>query len=626
VKGAIGRSLPVVLLALPALAIVASPRAWQQETFLLALITWLAVALGTLLPGPPLPRSAGGRLAVSGLAALAVLTAVSLARVGVLEPAADATVLVLLYAGVVLAGFAAFRARAAARLVEPTLLATIVGAAAWGVSERILPTSIELSGSPIALGRLAEPLGYWNAMGALCGLGLILAMAIGTDRSRTGVARVLAAATVPLLATAITLTFSRGALAATLAGLLAAVALARTRSSAGAFGAVVASLVLAAIALEPLEGVRDLSLAPAVREADGAILGLTLLGLTIAAAGSASALIIRGRRRDRAPRALPPGLAKAAALAAVAFAIAPFASVLAGQAQSTPQQEPSGADVARLASAESLRSDYWDVALDLFRSEPIFGPGAGSFREEWMRTRRDPASPAGLPPSRNAHSLVIETLGELGIAGLVALLAFAAGIAACCRRIWRSDRQLAVGPTAGLVAVASHAAIDWDWQVPGLTIPAMLLAGLVLSGAEPARQPRTRRSVRGATALVAVVVSAWFAWDSYAMNRYHAGREVVDAARLLGWNDDRWERARDLLERSTTANPDANPLTDLALAAAESGRPREAIAAANRLVDANPESWFAWWLLARVSRESAPSLAAKAETRASQLRSQRLHR
>ena len=53
------------------------------------------------------------------------------------------------------------------RLVEPVLLAGIVAAALYGLSERLLPGVFSLQALPSADDRLAWPLTYWNAMGAL---------------------------------------------------------------------------------------------------------------------------------------------------------------------------------------------------------------------------------------------------------------------------------------------------------------------------------------------------------------------------------------------------------------------------------------------------------------------------
>ena len=79
---------------------------------------------------------------------------------------------------------------------------------------------------------------------------------------------------------------------------------------------------------------------------------------------------------------------------------------------------------------------------------------------------------------RDAHSLYLETPAELGLVGL-ALAARAARL----RRRGRAPRRGAryAGPVAALAAFALHAGVDWDWELPALTLVALVLAGLVLS-------------------------------------------------------------------------------------------------------------------------------------------------
>ena len=65
----------------------------------------------------------------------------------------------------------------------------------------------------------------------------------------------------------------------------------------------------------------------------------------------------------------------------------------------------------------SSRADYWRVALRTVEAAPLLGSGAGSFRRQWFQHRREPQ------PARDAHSLYLETLAELGPLGLALLLA-----------------------------------------------------------------------------------------------------------------------------------------------------------------------------------------------------------
>jgi len=85
----------------------------------------------------------------------------------------------------------------------------------YALLAEVFPASLNASDT---VGRLWVPFGYWNATGLLAALGLPVCLWAGT-RPATG--RVLRALTVPALAvllTALTLSYSRGALLAAVIG------------------------------------------------------------------------------------------------------------------------------------------------------------------------------------------------------------------------------------------------------------------------------------------------------------------------------------------------------------------------------------------------------------------------
>jgi hypothetical protein len=77
--------------------------------------------------------------------------------------------------------------------------------------------------------------------------------------------------------------------------------------------------------------------------------------------------------------------------------------------------------------------------------------------------------------------LPLQTLAELGLVGIAMLTAFFAGVAAAARRSWRLRPQWAAGLIAGFVVYAAHAPLDWDWQMPAVTLVAVVLAGALLA-------------------------------------------------------------------------------------------------------------------------------------------------
>src|SRR5206468_4268208 len=75
---------------------------------------------------------------------------------------------------------------------------------------------------------------------------------------------------------------------------------------------------------------------------------------------------------------------------------------------------------ARLVTARGTRSDLYRVAIDGFQAHWLRGDGVGGFEVRWARERRVSED------VRNAHSLELETLGQLGLVGILLLLGFVA--------------------------------------------------------------------------------------------------------------------------------------------------------------------------------------------------------
>ena len=92
----------------------------------------------------------------------------------------------------------------------------------------------------------------------------------------------------------------------------------------------------------------------------------------------------------------------------------------------------------------------------------------------------------------DAHSLEIETLAELGLIGAVILAALIAAAVVGVRRAHGADPALAAGPLAALVVWGLHASIDWDWEMPAVTLVAVVLLGMLLAQADEAEVARGR--------------------------------------------------------------------------------------------------------------------------------------
>ena len=448
----------------------ALPRMWA------GLLAWVLAAIGLALGRPEALRRRPALVAVAGLAGLTVWTLLSATWAPEASRAWDTGQLTALYLGVLVA--AATLLGGDVRRVEPALVLTALVVVGYGMSERLLPGLLSFDHSASARGRLEQPLTYWNALGAVAALGVVLCARLAGDPSRPRYLRTAAAAAAAPLGMGLYLTVSRGALFACFAGLLTLVVATQRREQLRAIALVVAAAGLAAVAAAPFPGVTELAGSAADRRLDGAIV-LGLLALVIATAAVAAHVSAAAERPG--PLMLPRG----APLVALAIVVAGFVlAVSLGNDERTAGRLGTGAG--RYATFTSNRYAYWKVAVKAFASAPVQGVGGGGWASWWRRER-----PFG-EGARDAHSLYLQTLAELGLVGLALLAAWLAGIAVAARDALRAEPEAAAGLIAGLVVWAAHVALDWDFQMPAATLPAVLLMGALLALTAPRRSAAPR--------------------------------------------------------------------------------------------------------------------------------------
>lgn len=441
------------------------PRAWA------GLIAWLLVAVTAAAePGPPV-RSRVGWLAVIGLLLFAAWTLLSYLWSPVIGTAYDDGQRVFMYAGVLLAAAWLLRGRVL-RLLEPAVAAGTVVVIGYGMSERLLPWLLSFQRSPAAQGRLEQPLTYWNAMGAVAAIGIVLCAHLAGDRSRRERERVVAAAAAVLLGLGLYSTFSRGAMFACVAGLVTLIVALPTRQGLRGIALVAVAAVLGALAGAPFPGVSSLSGSHHTRVLEGTVVLVIVIVLMIAAVLAQREVC----RRERGGRLSSAGLGlpRHAGRIAIVIVVAAFGVfLLVGDKESNGTQLSGGA--ARLTTLQSNRYAYWKVGWRAFEAEPLRGVGGGGWAIYWLRYRPFNSG------AQDAHSLYIQTAAELGVIGLALLAATFTGVVLAARRALARAPALAAGPVAALVVWAAHAAVDWDWEMPAVTLLAIVLAGGLLS-------------------------------------------------------------------------------------------------------------------------------------------------
>ncbi|MDQ6732182.1 MAG: O-antigen ligase family protein [Actinomycetota bacterium] len=437
------------------------PREWA------GLIGWGLVIVAVAILPRPFALSRPVVLAVGGLALFAAWTLLSTIWAPIAGLAYAAGQLVALYLGVLLAATALLSVHSAQRLAEPVLATGILVVIGYGLSERVLPGLLHFQRSVGAQGRLEQPLTYWNAMGELAAVGIVLAARIAGDASRAPRMRIAAAIAVAPLGMGLYLSFSRGALFACAAGLVALTVVAPRRQQLRAVLLAIATAVLAGIAAAPFSVITTLSGTQSTRERDGLVVLALLLVI-----GAVGGVIAHRQVAGAAEAALPlPRRAAWIALAVVFVGLA--VAIVSGAKENSTSPLSSGAS--RLTTLQSDRYSYWRVAMNTFGQQPLRGVGAGGWSVAWLRLRPHNVG------AQDAHSLPLQTMAELGAVGLILLLVFFGGVTLAARRALTRSPALAAGPIAGVVVYAAHSPLDWDWQMPALTLVAIVLAGLLLA-------------------------------------------------------------------------------------------------------------------------------------------------
>jgi O-Antigen ligase len=553
-----------------------APTVWYPGALVFLAVLLVAVAMARRAT---LPR--GAALAIALLAAFGVWSFLSMGWADVKGDAWDGANRTLLYASV----FAAFALPRWRPGQAASLLALFsVGAAAIGAGVLAWDGASAFEGD-----RLASPIEYANANAALFLVALWPAVALAARPEIHPLARgVLLAAAGVNLQLAI-LAQSRASLVAGSAVLVLHLLLAPAR-----LRAVITLVPVAAVTLASLAPLLDVYASTSASELESAV-----ARERHALAASAGVLLLAGvvigvldrRRAGRgfAPRARGRLLAVAGLLAgALLVALAAGAGV-AGVG------EPAGGASTRFTGGlETGRYDLWRVATREGARHPFLGVGVDNFTVDHVRERERGEEP--LYP----HSVLLRTASQTGLVGAALFLGFlTAAVGAALRARREHDALGAAVASAGMVAAAywlAHGSVDWLWEIPALTGPALASLGLAC-GLEPARRPRRPRRAAVAGVLAAATALAAASYALPALSAFEVER-AVDA-----WPEEP-EQAFSRLDRARRLNVfSERPDVIAGVLARRAGQPARERRAFLRALERNRHDWYVHLRLATVAAE-----------------------
>ncbi len=450
------------------------------------------------------------------------------------------------------------------------LLAAVI-VCGYALLTKIFPDAIGAAqNSGHVYARLQAPYGYWNAIGVAAALGAIGCMWLGARRAGHALLSALAYPAMGIVLVTLMLAYSRGALVALAAGLALWLCMVPLRLRGVAVlgaGALGAGVVVAWDFSQHALTTDDTPLAARISAGHqlGVLLAAVLVALTLT--GLAVGFFTSRKRVPLAFGEHPPfgqrtggwisartrrrvGAVLLSLPVIAAIALAGMLTVshrgLFGSISHTvstltnPNAPPPANGPGRLTAIGSVRARYWNEALEIFKDHPLLGVGAEGYETARLRYR------TAILNVGQAHGFIVQTLADLGLAGLLVVLGLlgawllAAGRATHpfnrrwsgwrWRRILGEERRYSaerVGLLSMICLVATfgvHSFVDWTWYVPGVACAALLCAGWLAGRGPLSSSPGELRlqslrelgPLRGGIALAVVVfalLAAWVEWQ-----------------------------------------------------------------------------------------------------------------
>ncbi len=277
--------------------------------------------------------------------------------------------------------------------------------------------------------------------------------------------------------------------------------------------------------------------------------------------------------------------------------------------------DATGQDESRyLAASGSGRYTLWQVAWEDFAAHPLLGVGTHNYEATYYQLRERPVGYA-----RQPHTLSLEVLSERGLVGGILFFGF---LATCLgtgvvRRFAQlnSEGKAQVGAMVAAVAYwFVHSSAEWFWQMPAVTLPAIVYLALLVGPWQRVEAPPPRWPARavgvGIAALAVAAIVPLYAADRYlaqslatvSTNPWVALEAVENAQRFnpvdpwLAQREGRlreligdWPRAEEAYRESIRENPEHfAPYVLLARFYEQTGETEKALETYSQALTLNP--------------------------------------
>jgi hypothetical protein len=485
------------------------------------------------------------------------------------------------------------------------LLTFVIGVGVIGIVLLFRLAAHDHVGALVIEGRLAAPTGYFNSTAALFMMDALAAIVLASRRELPGVLRgVLAAFACSGLQLAL-IVQSRGWLFTLPLVALATILVApnRLRFAAAAVIPVVGALVPIRRLLDVYQSDNGTALTHASARAGQAGLLICLAVFVIGTLAAWGDGLKRTPSLTRARRRMIGSVLSAVAIVAMG---ASFVALTHGHPVKFITRQWNGfshvqtnfSHTSHFGDIGSGRYDFWRVSLDALVANPIGGLGQDNFADYYVVHRHTGEETSA------THSLELRLLAHTGLVGFIVFAAFlAAALRLAIQGLRRSDalaRGVAGAALMPLIVWVVYGSIDWFWEFPALSAPALgflavaasLGTGDPKSVQAPARarpaparpMPRAVVPLAGALALVASVVLVGLPYLSV--------REVSLASNIRGTNP---TAALHDLKIAAELNPlDSVPGRLAGTIALENGQYAVAERRFEQSISRERLGWFAW--------------------------------